>query len=228
MIALNDLYRELISSPTCRDTLSTYRGSHSEYFVKICRRRERRFLLRNEARFAERFQRYDFCPALIGFQDFEDASFLVYKRVTGVSLMNLLFATERMVSLVSDALDRINDTLAREQICQLDPSPNNIIINLRSGRVWYVDYELCAPFGTETEIAESFALRTDEEKKVLSQAFRTAACQYKPESMMEYGDAFNRYMNRRLLDDLGRRQHLTGIFELVSYKLRHLWQRANF
>jgi predicted Ser/Thr protein kinase len=227
MIALDTLYRELIGAPAFRDTASTYRGPHGEYFVKLCRRSEKRFLLRNEARFAERFQQYDFCPSFIGFRDFEDASFLVYKRVTGVSLMNLFFATERMVLRVSNALDRINDTLAREQICQLDPSPNNIIINPRSGHVWYVDYELCAPFGTEIEITNSFALSTDEEKLVLSKAFRTAACQYKPSSMTEFGDAFNRYMNTKLLEDLERRRHLTGMFEFVAYKWRHFWQRAN-
>jgi predicted Ser/Thr protein kinase len=227
MIALDDLCRELISKPTFRDTVSMYRGSQGEFFVKLSRRSKRRFLLRNEARFAKRFQPYDFCPSLIGFRDFEDASFLVYRRVTGVSLMNIFFATEHMVSLVSDALDRIKDMLAREQICQLDPSPNNIIIYPRSGRVWYVDYELCAPFDTETEITRSFALSTEEEKQVLSKAFQTAACPHKPASMTEYGDAFNRYMNKRVLEDLERRQRLTGMFELIAYKLRHFWQRAN-
>jgi predicted Ser/Thr protein kinase len=227
MIALDDLYREIINKPAFRNVTSTYRGSHGDCFVKICRRRERRFLLRNEARIAKRFQQYEFCPSFIGFHDFEDASFLVYRRVVGVSLMNLYYATARMISMVSDALNRINDALAREQICQLDPSPNNIIINPRLGRVWYVDYELCAPFGTETEITKSFALNTDAEKKVLSRAFQTAACQYKPASMTEYDDAFNRYMNKRLLYDLERRRHLSGMFDLFAYKMRSFWQRAN-
>jgi predicted Ser/Thr protein kinase len=227
MIALDNLYLELVNKPALRNGVSAYRGSHGDCFVKLCRRRERRFLLRNEARFAERFRNYDFCPTLIGFRDFDDASLLVYRRVTGVSLMNVLFVTRRMISLVSDALDRINDTLARERICQLDPSPNNIIINPRSGHVWYIDYELCAPFGTEAEITDFFALDTTEEKQVLSQAFRTAACQYKPASMAEYGDAFNRFMNGKMLGDLQRRQHLAGISDLIAYKLRRFWQRAN-
>ena len=132
-----------------------------------------------------------------------------------------------MISLVSDALNRINDTLAREQICQLDPSPSNIIINLRSGQVWYIDYELCAPFGTEAEITDFFELGSNEEKQVLSKAFRTAACQYKPASMTEYGDAFNRHMNGKMIEDLQRRQHLAGVSDLIAHKLRHFWQRAN-
>ena len=226
MTDLDTLYRELIKVPHFRDAISTCRGSYGEYFVKLCRRPERRFLLRNEARFAERFQRYDFCPSLVGFRDVDNASLLVYQRVTGVSLSNVFFATKRMISLVSDALDRINETLAGEKVCQLDPSPNNVIVNLPSSRVWYIDYELCAPFGTESEITNTFGLNTDEEKQVLSRAFQTAACQYKPASMTEYGDAFNRFMNKKLIEALEHRQNLRGVFEFLGYKMRHFWQRA--
>ncbi len=226
VLDMDTLYREIIKVPLFRDAPSTCRGSYGEFFVKLCRRPERRFLLRNEARIAERFKRYDFCPSFIGFRDFEDASLLVYRRVIGVSLANIFFATKRMVSVVSDALDRINVILAGERICQLDPSPNNIIVNLFSHHVWFVDYELCAPFGTESEITDAFGLNTDEERQVLSRAFQTAACHYKPVSMTEYGDEFNRYMNRRLVEALERRQHVAGIIELLSYKLNHLWQRA--
>jgi hypothetical protein len=226
MIALDTLYRELISEPSILNAASTRRVSYGEYFVKMCRRQEKRFLLRNEARFAERFGRYDFCPSFVGFRDFDDASLLVYRRVIGVSLASVFFATKRTVSLVSSALDRVNEVLASERICQLDPSPNNIIVNSRSGQVWYVDYELCAPFGTETEITKAFGLSTDKEKHVLSQAFQTAACHYKPASMTEYGDAFNRHMNRKLVDDMERRKHLVGILEFLAFKLRLRLQRT--
>jgi predicted Ser/Thr protein kinase len=226
MTDLDELYRELIKTPYFRDAASTCRGPYGEYFIKLCRRPERRFLLRNEACFAERFQRYDFCPSLIGFRDLDDASLLVYRRVPGVSLLNVFFATEKMISLVSDALNRINEILTREKVCQLDPGPNNIIVNLPTRRVWYIDYELCAPFGTESEIADAFALRTDEEKQVLSRAFQTAACRYKPAFMTEYGDAFNRFMSKRLIESLERRRKLTGAYEFFVYKLRRFWQRA--
>jgi tRNA A-37 threonylcarbamoyl transferase component Bud32 len=226
MIALDALYRELIKIPLFRDARSRCRASYGEYFVKLCRLREKRFLLRNEARYAQCLNRYDFCPPFVGFQDFDDASILVYRRVVGVSLVNVTFATKRIVSLVSKALDRVNDVLASERICQLDPSPNNIIVNSRSGQVWYVDYELCAPFGTEIEITNAFGLSTDKEKQILSRAFQTAACHYRPASMTEYGDAFNRYMNKRLVSDLERRRHLAGILKFFAFRLRLGWQQA--
>ncbi len=224
---METLYREIIKVPLFRDAPSTCRGSYGEYFVKMCRRPERRFLLRNEARFAERFKRYDFCPSFVGFRDFDDASLLVYRRVIGVSLANVFFATKKMVALVSDALGHINRILADERVCQLDPSPNNVIINLFSHHVWFVDYELCAPFGTESEITDSFELNSNDERQILTRAFQTAACHYKPASMTEYGDEFNRYMNGRLVEALERRQHLAGVIELLGHKLQHLGQRAS-
>jgi tRNA A-37 threonylcarbamoyl transferase component Bud32 len=226
MNALETLYGEILKVPLFRDAPSTCRGFYGEYFVKLCRSREKRFLLRNEARIAERFRHYDFCPPLVGFGDYEDASFLVYKRVPGVSVRNIYFMTQRIISLVSETLERINETLANERICQLDPSPNNIIIDTVQGRVWYVDFELCAPFGTETEIIESFGLRTDEERQVLKHAFQEAGCSYKPAHIVEYGDAYNRYMNALIINNLKRRQHFTGFLKFLLFRTGQYWQRV--
>ena len=226
MIALDALYSEILKVPLFRDATSTCRGAYGEYFVKLCRSREKRFLLRNEARIAERFSRYDFCPPLVGFGDFDDTSCLIYRRVRGISVRNIFFMTKRIISLVSGMLDRVNETLAKERICQLDPSPNNIIIDSGQDRVWYVDYELCAPFGTEAEITASFGLSTEEERQTLRQAFQEAGCHYKPPHIAEYGDEYNRYMNALMISNLERRRHFTGFLEFLRFRTEQYWQRA--
>jgi hypothetical protein len=223
---LDALYGELIKVPRFRDASTIKRGPYGEYFVKLCRIQERRFLLRNEARIAERLRRYDFCPALIGFGDFADTSCLVYRRASGVSMRNIFFITRRILALVQDALNRINDILANERICQLDPSPNNIIIDSRQGRVWYVDYELCAPFGTEAEIVDGFGLSNDDEKQILQHAFQTAGCQYKPPQIAEYGDEFNRYMNDLMINNFKRRQHFSGFLKFLRHRAGQYGQRV--
>jgi tRNA A-37 threonylcarbamoyl transferase component Bud32 len=225
MIELDAVYDELIKLPQFRNAAFS-RGPYKEYFVKLCRIQERRFLLRNEAHIAQRLRRYDFCPPLIGFNDFADASCLVYRRVPGVSVRNTIFITKRIIALVKDALDQINEILEKERICQLDPSPNNIIVDSKQGRVWYVDYELCAPCGTETEIVDGFGLSTEDERRVLKDAFQTAGCHYKPAHIAEYGDAFNRYMSDILIDNLKNRRRFGGFLRFFYHRARQHWQRA--
>jgi len=123
-------------------------------------------------------------------------------------------------------LDRVNEAFAHEGICQLDPSPNNIILDKASERAWYIDYELCAPFGTEAEIAASYNLHTEEERLVLYRAFRTAGCQYKPAHIHDYGDEFNRYMNDKIVRDMEKRRHVTGFLTHAARRFSRYWPRV--
>jgi tRNA A-37 threonylcarbamoyl transferase component Bud32 len=220
------IYRELIQTPFFRDAESSCRGPFGKYFIKLCRSRERRFLLRNDARMARRFSPYGFCPPLIGFYEDKDTSCLIYRRVAGPSLSDAIIITKPMVAWVSSMLGRVNEAFAQEGICQLDPSPNNIILDKASSRAWYIDYELCAPFGTEAEIMDGFNLDTEEERLVLYRAFRTAGCRYKPAHIEDYGDEFNRYMNDKIVRDMEKRRHVNGFLTHSVLRFWRYWLRV--
>jgi hypothetical protein len=93
----------------------------------------------------------------------------------------------------------------KARICQLDPSPNNIIVNPAEHKLWCVDYELCAPFGAMEDVLISFSLTNAKEVEILKSALNTAGCSLRPAYIKDFKEDYSVWMTSVVIANLKKR-----------------------